>query len=295
MIVSASGRARREPSRRELEVFLAATVSGALACQSPGRARPAPPREGRGAGGPAGAAGARLASAAGEGVAGAPLDVQEIGRMRPGERGGRALVLLHGWGAPGDDLVPLAEALARPGVRIFVPAAPLPEMGGGRAWWHLDFSRPAHSGGADGDLPAQPHRQVAAARAAVQALLRRIQAEHAPDELLLAGFSQGGMLTLDVALAADPPVTRAAALSGALLAESADRAATGAAPRTSFFLSHGRHDEVLRFAGAERAKERLERGGHPVTFVPFEGGHEIPSVVVRALAAFLFDAGAGAR
>jgi predicted esterase len=70
------------------------------------------------------------------------LNVARLSDMSEDERGGSAVVVLHGWGAPGDDLVPLAEALARPGVRFFVPAAPLPEMGGGRAWWHLDPNTP---------------------------------------------------------------------------------------------------------------------------------------------------------
>ena len=61
------------------------------------------------------------------------LNVARVSDMSEDERGGSAVVVLHGWGAPGDDLVPLAEALLRPGVRFFVPAAPLPEVGGGRA------------------------------------------------------------------------------------------------------------------------------------------------------------------
>ena len=74
------------------------------------------------------------------------LKVARVSSMRDDDRGGSAVVVLHGWGAPGDDLVPLAEALNRPGVRFFVPAAPLPEMGGGRAWWHLDpNTRPPHA------------------------------------------------------------------------------------------------------------------------------------------------------
>ena len=54
------------------------------------------------------------------------LDVVVVSEMRDDERGGDAVVVLHGWGAPGDDLVPLAEALARPGVRFFVPAGRCP-------------------------------------------------------------------------------------------------------------------------------------------------------------------------
>src|SRR4029079_9918328 len=74
------------------------------------------------------------------------LSVVRVSSMRDDERGGTAVIVLHGWGAPGDDLVPIAEALKRPGTRFFVPAAPLPEMGGGRAWWHLDpHTRPPHA------------------------------------------------------------------------------------------------------------------------------------------------------
>jgi phospholipase/carboxylesterase len=61
------------------------------------------------------------------------LEVVSVTDMKEEERGGSAVIVLHGWGAPGDDLVPLAKRLNRPGVRFFVPAAPLPEIGGGRA------------------------------------------------------------------------------------------------------------------------------------------------------------------
>src|SRR6185436_6402729 len=58
---------------------------------------------------------------------------------------GPAVVLLHGFGAPGDDLVPLARELdAPPGTRFVFPEAPLrlpPQYGGGRAWWMIDLER----------------------------------------------------------------------------------------------------------------------------------------------------------
>ena len=74
------------------------------------------------------------------------LKVVRVSDMSEDERGGSAVIVLHGWGAPGDDLVPVAKVLKRPGARFFVPAAPLPEVGGGRAWWHLDpNTRPPHA------------------------------------------------------------------------------------------------------------------------------------------------------
>ena len=45
---------------------------------------------------------------------------------------------------------------------------------------------------------------------------------------------------------------------------------------------------MLSFAGAEKAKEMLERHGYSVEWHPFDGVHEIPPTVVEALATFLF-------
>ena len=53
------------------------------------------------------------------------------------------VVLLHGFGAPGDDLVALGQYIAAP-VRFVFPEAPI-ELGGlygdSRAWWRLDLAR----------------------------------------------------------------------------------------------------------------------------------------------------------
>jgi phospholipase/carboxylesterase len=261
-----------EVSRRT--ALAAAMVSGPLGCRSSSRAGARTAPEGAAAPDPWG--GLRVATA---------------GPMRQDEHGGVAVVLLHGWGAPGDDLLPLAHALARPGSRFFVPAAPLPETGGGRAWWHLMASdRPAF---ALEDRPtpgagSQTHPALAAARAAVQAVLRTIVARHKPDALVLAGFSQGAMLSLDVALAAAPPVDRVAALSGVLLADSLPGLRAPRAHRPAVFLSHGRGDSILPFRGGEHAKSTLAEQGFPITWHPFDGGHEIPPDVVAALRSFVF-------
>jgi phospholipase/carboxylesterase len=205
---------------------------------------------------------------------------------RTEEHGGVAVVLLHGFGAAGDDLVSLAERLARPGSRFFVPAAPLPQ-GSGRAWWHFDADRPPHA--SDEQLPAgfKPNAQLAKVRHAVQRLLTDIESRYAPDRLVLAGFSQGAMLSLDVALRAEPPVDRVGVLSGVMLVDSLSALRVPHPSKPSIFASHGRQDPVLPFAGAEHACQMLERHGYPVEFHPFDGGHQIPSEVTSALATFI--------
>jgi len=222
-----------------------------------------------------------------------PLDVLTVGAMKPEDKGGQLVVLLHGWGARGDDLVPLARALARPGARFLVPAAPLLESGGGRAWWHLDpKTRPAPA--LSDELPEghRPSAQLEASREAVQALLRDAKERYAPASITMAGFSQGAMLSLDVALAANPAVDRVAVLSGLLLADSlsALRAQPPNAPRPAVLVTHGSADSILPFRSAERIASVLGPHGYSVTWLPFEGGHEIPPLVVARLREFLFGA-----
>jgi len=218
------------------------------------------------------------------------LKVVRVSDMSEDERGGSAVVVLHGWGAPGDDLVPIAGALRRPGVRFFVPAAPLPEVGGGRAWWHLDpNTRPPHASTDQVAAGFRPNPEVVAARAAVQALIATVVDRYAPTTVALVGFSQGAMLSIDVALAGAPGVQSVVAMSGILLMDSVPALAAPHASKPRFLLSHGRQDPVVPLAGGNRAKDLLEKHGFSVTWRPFDGGHEIPSAVLADVDRFLFS------
>jgi phospholipase/carboxylesterase len=53
------------------------------------------------------------------------------------------------------------------------------------------------------------------------------------------------------------------------------------------FISHGRRDDILPFAAADRLQQTLRQAGLRVTWYPFEGGHEIPAEVVTGLNQFL--------
>jgi phospholipase/carboxylesterase len=221
------------------------------------------------------------------------LEVACVTEMAERERGGTAVVLLHGWRAAGDDLVGLAKALLRPGSRLFVPAAPLTEPDGRRAWWHLEpDDRPAWAW--DDRPPAgyQPHPSVTAARLAVQRLLTGLDRRYGPDTVAVVGFSQGAMLALDLGVRVESGVDRVAAMSGVMLADSLPALA---APGTTddrhvrFLLTHGLDDEELPFQAAETARDLLDSHGRDVTWRPFPGGHEIPPQIAAELGGFLFD------
>jgi phospholipase/carboxylesterase len=218
------------------------------------------------------------------------LEVQVIGPMADKETGGTAVVLLHGWGADGDDLVPLARELAGPRLRFVVPAAPLPHPYGGRMWWALDLDRRRKlvAEGKERDLAQEVPPGLPGARARVQALLKKVRERYKPTVLVVAGFSQGGMLSTDVALAADPPVDKIAALSGTFIAEPVWRGRLKQLERKpAVLLSHGREDALLPFAASERLRQVLADADFDVTWVPFDGGHTIPAEVITRLRAFL--------
>ncbi|WP_051367402.1 alpha/beta hydrolase [Hamadaea tsunoensis] len=196
------------------------------------------------------------------------------------------LVLLHGYGDDPDGLAWLADELSEPGRRVLIPPAPLPSPVGGRAWWFFDpADRPAWAW--PGPVPPDytGHRLVGAARAEVLALIAEHTAEHAGGPVTVAGFSQGAMLALDVAVTPGSGVTKVAALSGVMIADTLPNLGTGTRPAA--LVAHGVHDDQLPFAAGEGTRDLLAEHGFDVEWLPFAGGHEIPDEVIAALRRFL--------
>jgi phospholipase/carboxylesterase len=95
------------------------------------------------------------------------------------------------------------------------------------------------------------------------------------------------MLASEVALRAERPLAGLVVLSGALLA--ADEWTPLMAKRKGLrvFQSHGNADPLLPLFTAELLRDRLVQAGLMVEWVGFEGGHEIPSLVLDRLSRFL--------
>jgi phospholipase/carboxylesterase len=216
------------------------------------------------------------------------------GPDREGGGTGPMLVLLHGYGAPGDDLVPLSRQLAvDSSVRFAFPAAPhvlemgLPSAQAGRAWWQLDMvelQRAIMLGDFE-TLTSRVPDGLAEARASVVALLDALEADHglARDKLVLGGFSQGAMLATDVTLRAERPPAALAILSGSLIAKGEWLPLMKARTGLPVLQSHGRADPVLSFDVAEKLRQALTEAGLAVEFIAFNGGHGIPNGAVDAL------------
>jgi phospholipase/carboxylesterase len=201
------------------------------------------------------------------------------------------VILMHGFGAPGDDLVALAPYISAP-VRFVFPEAPL-ELGGlygdSRAWWLLDLARlerELSSGGAH-DRSAEVPEGLDVARDHVTRLVDDVSARFPASKLVLGGFSQGAMLALDVALHAKTPPAGLVLMSGTFLAEPVWGPRFASLAGVPILMSHGRRDQLLPFAASEMLRDRLRAAGAKVEWIEFVGGHEIPPVVVEAVGAFL--------
>lgn len=206
---------------------------------------------------------------------------------------GPVMVLLHGYGAPQDDLVPFARWLGQqPGLgdaRFFMLGAPL-TAGAGGAWWALPSRAERERARAAGDLREGPVPSgLVSAREKVMAFLGELarREEVSVEEITLGGFSQGAMLSVDVALHAEQPPGTVFALSGAIRGQDEwpARFPEGRAPR--IFVSHGRGDSLLPFELGEHLRDALRERGAQVSFLAFEGDHTIPPPVRTGLAAFL--------
>lgn len=219
------------------------------------------------------------------------------GQDREGGGDGPLVILLHGFGAPGDDLVPLHRVIdAPPGTRFAFPEAHLglgPEFAGGRAWWPIDMMRlqlTMMSGDFAGMTSRVPEGLLEA-RAKVRALLDAVGSDElaapADGKLFLGGFSQGAMLSLDVALTQDVALSGLALFSGSLIAEEEWLPRMASRRGLRVLQSHGQDDPILPFAIAEKLRDALRAAGLDVTWLPFRGGHGIPPSVTDALGALL--------
>jgi phospholipase/carboxylesterase len=206
---------------------------------------------------------------------------------------GPVVVLLHGWGAPGDDLVPLAQEIDAPrGTRYVFPEAPLSlpmGFGDSRGWWMLDIEQRQReiAAGRARDLSRKVPEGLAEARAKVIALLDELERRAGAKPIVLGGFSQGAMLACDVALHVTRPLVGLILLSGTLLAADEWTPLMPKRKGLRVFQSHGSMDPLLPSFMAEQLRDLLAQAGLSVEWVGFRGGHEIPGIVLDKLGGFL--------
>jgi len=181
-----------------------------------------------------------------------PID----GPRMPPAAGGKPtsiVVLLHGYGSNGADLMSLAPHLARllPNAQFVSPNAPepVPMAPGGYQWFGLTRMD-----------PHELERGVERAAPTVQKFLDRELERYQvpPERLALVGFSQGTMMALHAGLRR-PTLAGILGFSGALPAPGKLKAEAKGAPPV--LLVHGDLDDMVPIAAMFDAAEGLAKAG----------------------------------
>ena len=188
-----------------------------------------------------------------------------------------SVLWLHGLGADGHDFAPIVPELLRrdwPAVRFVFPHAPVRAVtinGGARmrAWYDIRDMNLANRADSEG---------VAESVAQVEALIAR-EAERGigAERLLLAGFSQGGAVTLAAGIARTRPLAGLVALSTYLpmTPAQAQAALQPAATAQPVFMAHGQYDPVVPCAGGEISAAALRQFGFDVQWQRYPMQHSV--------------------
>jgi len=195
-----------------------------------------------------------------------------------------SVLWLHGLGADGNDFVPILPELVRrdwPAIRFVFPHAPVRAVtiNNGmrmRAWYDIrDF-----------DLANRADEQgVLESIAQVTALIDREVARGVPaSRIFLAGFSQGGAITLAAGLRREEPLAGLVGLSTYLPgAHGAAAALVDTAKAQPLFMAHGTQDPVVPFAAGEQSAAWMRGHGFDVEFHRYPMPHSVCMEEIRDL------------
>jgi phospholipase/carboxylesterase len=128
------------------------------------------------------------------------------------------------------------------------------------------------------NLRNQDYQGLAASRQQLTDWLKSVESKTGVplSRTILAGFSQGGAMTLDVGIAL--PLAGLVCLSGYLHSTSEPPARKSFSP---VLIVHGRQDQMVPISSAQRARDSLKALGVAVTYQEFDMGHiVIPEVLV---------------
>jgi phospholipase/carboxylesterase len=190
------------------------------------------------------------------------------------------LIALHGWGANALDLASLAPFLNLPDCQMLFPEAPFPHpySSQGRMWYGFPTDSSLQNRYDFRDLP-----ELIESRQRLLDWLRSLESSTGVplSRTVLAGFSQGGAMTLDVGL--QLPLAGLIVLSGYLHAP----LQPSVSPLPPVLIVHGRQDTVVPVAAARQARDGLVALGAAVQYHEFDMGHEIRPNIIQIMQSFV--------
>jgi phospholipase/carboxylesterase len=201
-----------------------------------------------------------------------PLETIEI-ETRP--KPSHSVIWLHGLGADGNDFVPIVQQLKLPklGIRFVFPHAPMRPVtiNGGfvmRAWYDIVAQDLAQRE----DEAGLRHSQ-----AAIDALIAKEAARGMPaSRVVLAGFSQGGVISLQTGLRHAKALAGVMSLSAYLpLGSTVAKERNAANQATPIFIGHGMADNVVPLKSGTAARDQLIKLGYDVDWHQYPMAHSV--------------------
>ena len=196
-----------------------------------------------------------------------------------------AVIFLHGLGADGHDFEPIVPELGVDDLqlRFVFPHAPerpitINEGEPLRAWY--DFVPHSEHAGSD-DIKASAH--------SIKALLQaQIDVGIPPERIMLAGFSQGGVMALEVGLRYEQRIAGIIALSTYLHdAATTEQERTDANLALPIFMGHGTADPMIPIMRAATSRENLIRLAYDIEWHDYPMGHQVCVEEIEDIARFI--------
>lgn len=208
--------------------------------------------------------------------------------IEPDQAATAAVIWLHGLGADGHDFEPIVAELNLPGslaIRFIFPHAPIrpvtinagAEM---RAWY--DFI--PHSGDSSND-------DIQKSSESIYAFMQREMQRGIPSErIVLAGFSQGGVVALYTGLRATQRLAGILALSTYLHDVAAtEREQSDENLAIPIMMAHGTMDQMIPIMQAATSRENLIRLGYDVRWFDYHMAHQVCMEEIAQVADFLIE------
>jgi len=206
--------------------------------------------------------------------------------IEPADPARAAVIWLHGLGADGHDFVPIVPelGLADLPVRFVFPHAPVRPvtLNNGmrmRAWYDIVSL----------DRGRQDEGGIRESEKLVHGLLRHeLAAGIAAQDIVLAGFSQGGAIALHTGLRYRQRLGGVIGLSTYLPIDEKLGDEVHAANRaTPILLCHGRFDPMLPLALGQHSRDLLQYHGYAVEWHDYPMQHQVCPEEIRDIAAWL--------
>lgn len=186
------------------------------------------------------------------------------------------LILLHGYGSDEADLFSLAPQLDGRFLTISL-RAPNKRQGGGYCWYEI---KPQQNGEFLYD-----YTQAKKSRDNIMSFISEACRVYKLDStrVCLIGFSQGAIMSYEIAIYAPKKVKALIPLSGRLMKESKEHnSSIKDLSKLSFFIGHGLSDEVIKINESEKAESFLKASGvQNITFNKYPMSHNISQEEVK--------------